>query len=105
MDIFTFKQKIEKITGFNKNSFEIYKNQGGEFRPVKPNIYLLEEFLKGETNVYLFQIPPYVFDKPLDYFDNAYDNLMNNSDKLFLEEEKYEGNNLYKEYNRKKMHY
>ena len=101
MDIFTFKQKIEKITGFNKNSFEIYKSQGGEFCCVKPVIYLLEEFLKGETKVYLFQIPPYVFGKPLDYFDRIYDNLNNNNDKFFLEEEKYEGNDLYDEYNKK----
>ena len=101
MDIFTFKQKIEVITGFNKNTFEIYKNQSGEFCSVKPNIYLLEDFLKGETKIFLFQIPPYVFNKPLDYFDRIYDNLNNNNDKLFLEEEKYEGNDLYKEYNKK----
>ena len=28
MDIFSFKKKIEAVTGFNKNSFEIYKMQG-----------------------------------------------------------------------------
>ena len=101
MDIFTFKQKIEKITGFHKNSFEIYKIQGGEYCCFKPTMYLLEEFLKGETKLYLFQIPPYVFDKPLDYFDKTYNNLNNNNDKFFLEEEKYEGNDLYDEYNKK----
>ena len=102
MDIFTFKQKIEKITGFHKNSFEIYKMQGNEFICVKPTMYMLDEFLKGEKQVYLFQIPPYVFDKPLDYFDKAYEQLNNNNDRLYLEEEKYEGNDLYEIYNKEK---
>ena len=100
-DILTFKQKIEKITGFNRNSFEIYKIQSGEFCCIKPHIQLLEDFLKGETTIFLFQIPPYVFGKPLDYFDKIYDNLNNDNDKFFLEEEKYEGNDLYDEYNKK----
>ena len=101
MNIFEFKKKIETITGFNKNSFEIYKMQSTEFMAVKPNIYLLEEFLKGENKIFLFQIPPYVFDKPSDYFDKVYDELNNEHDKFYLEEEKYEGNDLYKEYNKK----
>ena len=101
MNIFEFKKKIEAITGFNKNSFEIYKMQSTEFMAVKPNILLLEDFLKGENKIFLFQIPPYVFDKPLDYFDKVYEELNNDHDKFFLEEEKYEGNDLYKEYNKK----
>ena len=32
--------------------------------------------------LYLFQIPPYVFDKPLDYFDKAYEKLNSDHDKL-----------------------
>ena len=100
MDIFTFKKKIEALTGFNKNSFEIYKMQGGEFVPIKPNIIILDEFLNGDKNVYLHQIPPYVFGKPLDYFDKAYNKLNSDHDKYFLEEEKYEGNDLYDEYNK-----
>ena len=101
MDIFSFKKKVETITGFNKNSFEIYKMQSTEFVPIKPNIILLEEFLKGENKIFLFQIPPYVFGKPLDYFDKVYEELKDNPDKLYLEEEKYEGNDLYIEYNKK----
>ena len=101
MNINEFKNKIEKITGFNKNSFEIYKMQSTEFVPIKPNIILLEDFLKGEKKLYLFQIPPYVFGKSSDYFDKVYEELNNDHDKLYLEEEKYEGNDLYKEYNKK----
>ena len=101
MDIYEFKKKIEAITGFNKNTFEIYKMQSTEFVPVKPNIVLLEDFLKGEKKIYLFQIPPYVFGKSSDYFDKVYEDLNNDHDKLFLEEEKYEGNDLYKEYSKK----
>ena len=100
MDLFTFKQKIEKITGFHKNSFDIYKMQGNEFIGVKPNMYMLDDFLKGEKQLYLFQIPPYVFDKPLDYFDKAYEKLNSDHDKLYLEEEKYEGNDIYEIYNK-----
>ena len=101
MDIFTFKKKIEIITGFNKNSFEIYKMRSSEFMHFKPDMYLLEDFLKGENKLFLFQIPPYVFDKPLDYFDKAYEDLNNDQDKFFLEEEKYEGNDIYSDYNQK----
>ena len=101
MNIFEFKKKIEFITRFNKNSFEIYKMQGTEFVPVKPYNFLLEDFLKGEKNVYLFQIPPYVFDKPSNYFDKVYEEFNNDHDKYYLEEEKYEGNDLYIEYNKK----
>ena len=100
MDIFSFKKKIEALTGFNKNSFEIYKMQGSEFVPIKPNIIILDEFLNGDKYVFLHQIPPYVFDKPLDYFDKAYNKLNSDHDKYFLEEEKYEGNDLYEEYNK-----
>ena len=100
MDIFSFKKKIEALTGFNKNSFEIYKMQGSEFVPIKPNIIILDEFLNGDKSVYLHQIPPYVFDKPLDYFDKTYNKLNSDHDKYFLEEEKYEGNDLYDEYNK-----
>jgi len=57
--------------------------------------------LKGENKIYLFQIPPYVFCKSTDYFDKVYDDLITDHDKLYLEEEKYEGNNLYEEYNKK----
>ena len=100
MDIFSFKKKIEALTGFNKNSFEIYKMQGNEYVPIKPNIIILDEFLNGDKHVYLHQIPPYVFDKPLDYFDKTYNKLNSDHDKYFLEEEKYEGNDLYDEYNK-----
>ena len=96
-----FKNKIEKITGFNKKTFEIYKMQENEFLPIKQNINLLEDFLNGENKLFLFQIPPYVFGKPLDYFDKTYEDLNNDHDKFFLEEEKYEGNDIYKEYNYK----
>ena len=101
MDIFEFKKKIEIMTGFNKNSFEIYKMHCSEFIPIKPNILLLDDFLKGENKVYLLQVPPYVFGKPSDYFDSIYEELINWQDKLYLEEEKYEGNDLYNEYIKK----
>ena len=39
------------MTGFNKNSFEIYKMHCSEFIPIKPNILLLDDFLKGENKV------------------------------------------------------
>ena len=103
MDISTFKKKIEIITGFNQNSFEIYKMQDKELICISPDIVLLEEFLKGDKKLFLFQIPPYVFGKPSDYFDKEYEELNNNFDKLYLEEEKYEGNDLYKKYNEKKQ--
>jgi len=75
--------------------------QENEFLPIKQNINLLEDFLNGENKLFLFQIPPYVFGKPLDYFDKTYEDLNNDHDKFFLEEEKYEGNDIYKEYNYK----
>ena len=102
MDIFTFKKKIEIITKFNLNTFEIYKVQGKEYVPMKSDAYLIEDdFLKGEKKMYLFQIPPYVFGKKIDFFDRTYSKLIGDMDKFFLEEEKYEGNDLYKEYNKK----
>ena len=101
MDIFSFKKKIEVVTGFNKNSFEIYKMQSREFMCIKPDIIMLDDFLKGENKIFLFQIPPYVFGKPLNYFDKVYEKLNCDHDKFFLEEEKYEGNDLYNIYNRR----
>ena len=101
MDVFTFKKKIEIITKFNLNTFEIYKQQGNEYLPMKPDMYLMEEFLKGEKKLFLFQIPPYVFGKKLNHFDRIYSKLISDMDSFFLEEEKYEGNDLYKEYNKK----
>ena len=95
IDIFNFKQKIEFMTGFNKNSFEIYKSQGPEFVTIKPDIINLNDFLKGENKIYLFQIPPYVFGKPIEYFDLVYENVVNNPDSIYLKEEKYEGTDLY----------
>ena len=101
MDVFTFKKKIETVTKFNLNTFEIYKTQGNEYLPMKDDVYLLEDFLKGEKRIYLFQIPPYVFGKKLDFFDKTYTKLIYDMDSFFLEEEKYEGNDLYAEYNKK----
>ena len=98
MEVLTFKKKIEIITGYSSNSFEIYKLQNNEYIPIKNDINILEEFLKGETRIYLFQIPPYVFGKDNDFFDKVHEKLNRDMDKLFLEEEKYEGNDLYKEY-------
>ena len=49
----------------------------------------------------LLQIPPYVFGKKNNYFDAVYQKLVSDMDKYFLEEEKYEGNDMdkiYKEY-------
>ena len=62
---------------------------------------MLDDFLKGENKIFLFQIPPYVFGKPLNYFDKVYEKLNCDHDKFFLEEEKYEGNDLYNIYNRR----
>ena len=101
MDVFTFKKKIEIITKFNLNTFEIYKTQGNEYVPMTNDIYLMEDFLKGEKKIFLFQIPPYVFGKKLDFFDKNYMRLISDMDSFFLAEEKYEGNDLYKEYNKK----
>ena len=104
-DVFTFKKKIEIITKFNMNSFEIYKIQGNEYLPMKPDMIMMEEFLKGEKKLILVQIPPYVFGKKNNYFDGVYQKLVSDMDKYFLEEEKYEGNDMdkiYKEYNYKK---
>ena len=42
MDVFTFKKKIEIITKFNLNTFEIYKIQGTEYVPMKSDVYLME---------------------------------------------------------------
>ena len=99
-DVFTFKKKIEIITKFNLNTFEIYKIQGNEYTPMKSDMYLMEDFLKGEKKIYLIQIPPYVFGEKLDYFDIYYSRLMGDMDSFFLEEEKYEGNDLYQIYNK-----
>ena len=98
MDVITFKRKIEIITGFAHNTFEIYKLKNNEYIPINNDINILEEFLKGENRIYLFQIPPYVFGKDNDFFDKVYEKLNRDMDKYFLEEEKYEGNDLYKEY-------
>jgi hypothetical protein len=100
-DVFTFKKKIEIITKFNLNTFELYKIQGNEYVPMKSDMYLMEDFLKGEKKIYLVQIPPYVFGKKLDYFDKIYSHLIGDMDSFFLEEEKYEGNDLYKIYGKK----
>ena len=100
-DVFTFKKKIETITRFNLNTFEIYKIQGNEYTPMKSDMYLMEDFLKGEKRLHLIQIPPYVFGKKLDCFDAIHSRLLGDMDSFFLEEEKYEGNDLYKEYNKK----
>ena len=95
MDIFTFKKIIEILTGFNKNSFEIYKIQDSEFLPIKPNIILLEDFLEEENKLFLFQIPPYVFDKPSDYFDKVYIDLNNDHSKFYIGQEKLERLDFY----------
>ena len=100
-DIFTFKKKIEIITKYNLNTFELYKIQGNEYVPLKSDMYLMEDFLKGEKKIYLVQIPPYVFGKKLDHFDKIYSRLIGDMDSFFLEEEKYEGNDLYKIYDKK----
>ena len=100
-DVFTFKKKIEIITKFNLNTLELYKIQGNEYVPMKSDMYLMEDFLKGEKKIYLVQIPPYVFGKKLDYFDKIYSHLIGDMDSFFLEEEKYEGNDLYKIYGKK----
>ena len=100
LDVSSFKKKIEATTGFQEDSYEIYKMQDKELICIKPDIIILEEFLKEEKDLYLFQIPPYVFGKPLDYFDNAYNELNFDHDKYYLEEEKYEGNDLYSIYNK-----
>ena len=68
---------------------------------MKSDMYLMEDFLKGEKKIYLVQIPPYVFGKKLDYFDKIYSHLIGDMDSFFLEEEKYEGNDLYKIYGKK----
>ena len=101
LDVSSFKKKIEATTGFHKDSYEIYKILDKELVCIKPDIIILEEFLKEEKDLYLFQIPPYVFDKPLDYFDNAYNELCLDHDKYYIEEEKYEGNDLNAIYNKK----
>ena len=90
-DVFTFKKKIETITRFNLNTFEIYKIQGNEYTPMKSDMYLMEDFLKGEKRLHLIQIPPYVFGKKLDCFDAIHSRLLGDMDSFFLEEEKYEG--------------
>ena len=56
-DVFTFKKKIEIITKFNLNTFELYKIQGNEYVPMKSDMYLMEDFLKGEKKIYLVQRP------------------------------------------------
>ena len=95
------KKKIEIITKFNLNTFEIYKIQGNEYVPMNNDVYLMNDFLKREKKIYLFQNPPYVFGKKLDFFDTNYLRLITDMDSFFLSEEKYEGNDLYKEYNKK----
>ena len=99
MEIQEFKKKIEIITGFNCNTFEIYKIQNNEYICVKNDIKLLEDFIKNEKIIYLMQIPPFAFGKELNFFDRFYDKLNSNMDKFFLEEEKYEGNDIYDIYN------
>ena len=104
MEIENFKKKIEIITGFNSNTFEIYKVQNNEYVGVKNDIKILDDFLKGEKRIFLMQIPPYVFGKKLNFFDKKYEKLNANMDTFFLEEEKYEGNDIYEIYddNKKK---
>ena len=98
IDVLTFKKKIEIVTGYSHNSFEIYKLKNNEYIPIKDDVNNLEDFLKGENRIYLFQIPPYVFGKANDFFDKIHEKLVENMDKLYLEEEKFEGNDLYKDY-------
>ena len=102
MNIIDFRSKIEIVTGFYKNSFDIYKLQDNEFIHMKSDINLLNDFLKKDTRVYLIQIPPYVFGKENNYFDNIYEKLNRDMDSFYLQEEKYEGNDLYEEYNKDK---
>ena len=102
MNIIDFRSKIEIVTGFYKNSFDIYKLQDNEFIHMKSDINLLNDFLKKDTRVYLIQIPPYVFGKENNYFDKIYEKLNRDMDSFYLQEEKYEGNDLYEEYNKDK---
>ena len=69
---------------------------------MKSDVNLLNDFLKKDTRVYLIQIPPYVFGKENNYFDKIYEKLNKDMDSFFLKEEKYEGNDLYEEYNKNK---
>jgi hypothetical protein len=85
MEVMTFKKKIEIITGFAQNTFEIYKLKNNEYIPINNDVKTLEEFLKGENRIYLFQIPPYVFGKDNDFFDKVYEKLNRDMDKYFLE--------------------
>ena len=102
INILDFRSKIEIITGFYKNSFELYKVQDNEFIHMKSDVNLLNDFLKKDTRVYLIQIPPYVFGKENNFFDKIYEKLNKDMDSFFLKEEKYEGNDLYDEYNKNK---
>ena len=94
-----FFEKIEIMTGFNYKTFDIYKIEDNELIPLTSNITKIDDFLNRDKTLYLYQIPPYVFEKPLDYFDSVFNKLINNPDKLYLEEERYDGNDLYNEYN------
>ena len=102
INIIDFRSKIEIITGFYKNSFDIYKVQDNEFIHIKSDVNLLDDFLKKDTRVYLIQIPPYVFGKENNCFDKIYKKLNGDMDSFYLQEEKYEGNDLYEEYNKDK---
>ena len=100
INVIDFRNKIEIITGFYNNSFDIYKVKDNEFVHMKSDNNLLDDFLKKDTRIFLIQIPPYVFGKNNNYFDKIYDKLNRNMDTFFLQEEKYEGNDLYEEYNK-----
>jgi ubiquitin carboxyl-terminal hydrolase 4/11/15 len=101
IDIITFKKKVEIITGFCYNTFELYKIKDEEFFGLNKDINKLKDFLEKDKIIYLIQIPPYVFGKENNYFDKIYHKLNSNNDILFLEEEKYEGNDIYNLYNKK----
>ena len=101
IDIISFKKKVEIITGFCYNTFELYKIKDEEFFGLNKDINKLKDFLEKDKIIYLIQIPPYVFGKENNYFDKIYHKLNNNNDILFLEEEKYEGNDIYNLYNKK----
>ena len=56
-----FRKKIGMLLDINPGSFDILKNQGSEYVQINTDIQkTIDSFLRGNNNIYLVQIPPYV---------------------------------------------
>ena len=61
MSVGIFRKKIGLVLGIKPDTFDILKQQGSEYVQINTESHgTIDSFIKGSTNLYLVQIPPYV---------------------------------------------